>query len=575
MASRRSWCARALLLPALVLGCGGDDLGPRIPAAIVVTPNEPHVPLGQTKQLTATVVDAGGRAIDGQPLSYTSGSPEIITVSAQGLLTAVGSLGTATIEVASGELTTTIEADAVLPPSAIVVEPRTLALQASQSAYLSVTVTNELSEPVSVAVGFASGNPLVATVDGSGLVTAVLNGSTEIVISSAGRADVHVPVTVSQIPTSIRVTPSNLVLAPGQEQPLSAQVLDAFGQLISGAPLGYSSSATGVATVSSAGVVHAVANGSATIFVTSNALSTAVGLFVGDAPSGTVLATVALEGAPWGARVVGNRFFVTGTGGRLYGGQGTPFSFPSALTLNGLTLDVAVNAAGTRAYVASVTDALGAQGVGVVDLAAQSVIEVLYPSSPNSVLAVALTPDESALFIGTGSGVEKIDLATKAATPVPGVAASVTAFSRHPTQPWLYGNVGYGLVAEIDRETGMVLRTFDPIALGSTGAVQGTAISLDATRLYAAVENGDLLSWDLATGAGAERLTAGGGFGMAVSPDNALLYVAHGSAVLLVDRASLTLLKTLVVGGSVRRVAVRPDGVALAANEAGWVDFIK
>jgi hypothetical protein len=27
--------------------------------------------------------------------------------------------------------------------------------------------------------------------------------------------------------------------------------------------------------------------------------------------------------------------------------------------------------------------------------------------------------------------------------------------------------------------------------------------------------------------------------------------------------------------GSVRRIAVRPDGVAMAANEAGWVDFIK
>ncbi len=134
--------------------------------------------------------------------------------------------------------------------------------------------------------------------------------------------------------------------------------------------------------------------------------------------------------------------------------------------------------------------------------------------------------------------------------------------------------MGYGQVVEIDSETGDVLRTFNQ-AGPNFGVVQSTAVSPDGTRLYAALESGDLLSWDLGTGALGPRLTNGGGFGLAVSPDGEVLYVARGADVLMVDRASLVLLKTVPVGGFVRRIAVRFDGVAIAANDNGWVDFIK
>ena len=45
---------------AVVLACG-DDLGPRIPAAIAVTPEAPQVPVAGTLQLAATVVDESGQ----------------------------------------------------------------------------------------------------------------------------------------------------------------------------------------------------------------------------------------------------------------------------------------------------------------------------------------------------------------------------------------------------------------------------------------------------------------------------------------------------------------------------------
>jgi len=577
MAPRRSWCVRALLLPALLLGCGGEDtVGPRVPASIVIVPNEPKVPLGGTTQLTATVVDAAGRAIPDQPLAFTSGSPEIITVSSRGLLTALGVLGTAHIEVASGQLTASVDAVAVLPPSAIIVQPRTLEVQLGQTVALGVLVTNELSEVVFAPVTFRSTNPTVASVDQFGSVTGVKNGTATVVVSSDGRQDVTVPVTVAQIPTTLQVTPANLVLSAGEDQALTGRVLDALGQVIPGATIHYASSATGVVTVSSAGAVHAVADGSAVITATSGALSATVSVFVGDVPPGTVVATVELAGGPWGARVFGDRFFVTGISGQLYGGEGTANTFPTAVDVTGQTLDVAVNAAGTRAYVASSNDADG-EGIAVVDLATGSRLDVLHLTDAfTSVFAVALSPDESALFVGTGSAVERVTIATGDHSPVTGLVGSVTAFSRHPTEPKLYGNLGYTKVVEIDMETSSALRTFDPADFGiAFGTVQATAVSPDGKRLYAEIEGGDLLSWNLETGAPDLKLANGGGFGLAISPDGKVLYSGNGGSVLLVDPGSLTLLKTVEVGGFVRRVAVRADGTAIAANEGGWVSFIK
>jgi len=577
MAPRRSWCVRALLLPALLAACSGgeDEVGPRVPASIVVVPNEPKVPLGGTTQLTATVVDAAGRAIPDQPLTFVSGSPEVITVSARGLLTAVDWLGSAHIEVASGQLTASVDADAVFPPSAILVQPHTLELQLGQVLALTILVTNELSDVIAAPVTFQSSNPTVASVDQFGSVTGVKNGTATITVSSDGRDDVEVPVTVAQIPTTLQVTPSNLILSAGDNQTLTSRVLDALGQVIPGKVVSYASSATGVATVSSAGVVHAVANGSAVITATSGDLSATVGVFVGDVPPGTVVATVEVASGPWGARVFGNRFFVTGISGVLNGGEGAPYTFPTSIFVGGQTLDVAVNAAGTRAYVASTTDAEG-EGVAVVDLGTGTVLDVLHLTDAfTNDLAVELSPDESVLFVGTGAGVERVTLATGDHRAVTGVVGSVTAFSRHPTEPKLYGNMAYSQVVEIDMETAAALRTFDPADFGVSGTVQATAVSPDGKRLYAETESGDLMSWNLETGEPDLKLANGGGFGLAISPDGKVLYVGRNDTVLMVDPGSLILLKTVNVGGGVRRVAVRADGTAIAANESGWVNFIR
>ena len=571
---RHSWCARVLLcLPAPLAACGGD-LGPRIPASIIIVPNEPKVPLGGTRQLTATVVDAAGRATDGEPLTFESDNTDVITVSATGLLEAVGPLGFARISVTSGELTAGVVAQTVLPPSALLVQPKELALQASEVAQLFVTVTDEDGQPINATITYSSSNGNVVTVDGFGFVTAQATGTATITVSAPDRTPVEVPVTVDQVPTTIQVTPTSVVLQAGGVQPLTVRVRDAFGALIPNAAIGFSSGDAAVASVSIGGLVRGEADGSTIIKVTSGALSTTVGTFVGDVPPGVILEHVELEGSTWGVRTKGDRYLVTSPSAFLHAGQGTGFGFSESIPVAGLTLDVDLLGSANWAYVVSAQNPGFAEAVAVVDLDAGQVIDFVEAGGQN-LYAVAISPDEEYLFVGTGSGAERISLTTGEITVLGGVSGSITTWSRHPTLPRLYGNMNYTAVVEIDSENGSVLRTFNLPGGTPFAFVQSTAVSPDGTMLYAALEDSDLISWNLETGASGPRLASGGGFGLAVSPDGKVLYVARGAEVLLVDRASLTRLKAVQVGGSTRRIGVRADGVAVAANEGGWVDFIK
>ena len=215
-------------------------------------------------------------------------------------------------------------------------------------------------------------------------------------------------------------------------------------------------------------------------------------------------------------------------------------------------------------------------GIKVVDLTTGTVIDLLPGAGTGTMLAVALSPDESQLFVGTESGVERITLATRAAAIVDGVIGGVTAFSRHPTAPLLYGNMGDTSVVEIDTESGTAVRTFTlPKQACCVHISQGTVVAPDGSRVYAVLDASDLVSWDLATGAPGPRLVGGGGVGLALSPDGRLFYVGRSGAVLIVDRASLAVLRRVEVGGFARWVAVRSDGMAIAANDGGYVSFIK
>jgi uncharacterized protein YjdB len=559
---------RVLLASAVLLACG-EDLGPRIPAAIVIVPNAPRIPSGESRQLTATVVDAAGREIDGVLVTFHSTDTTIVTVNAAGLLTAVGPLGSAIIAAAAGELTGQIEAEVVLAPSAVLVTPASLELNRGESAYLSVIVTDEDSEIVpNPVLTFQTSNPVVASVSQFGLVTTGSQLGTATITVASGERQREVTVTVAQIPTSLTLAPTNIVLAAGGTRQVAATVLDRAGTPIAGAAISWSSSDAGVVTVSSTGLVRSVGpEGSANIIAASGVLSASVGVFVGEAPAGTILATVPVDWA-WGVTVTeGGRYLVATSNNRLVTGTLPDFAFPVTIPVNTTALDVVANQAATRAYVAGGSDG-STFGIGVVDLATNTMVDVL-PVPQGMPLAVALSADESKVIVGTDIGFVVVNIASKTAEAATSTGP-INTITRHPTQPLLYATVYGSAVLEINAQTGALSRTF---AIG--GAAQGNAVSPDGTRLYVADEYGGVIHVrNLETGAAEPSFTSTGGFGMAISPGGEFLYLAAGAEVRIVDRASGTLVRTVSVGGNARRIAFSSGGVAVVTNESGWVDFV-
>jgi hypothetical protein len=135
-----------VLAPALLAACG--DQGPDAPAALVVTPAAARVPMGGTFQLAVAVVNADGRAIEGEQVTFESAEPEVVAVTDDGLLTSVGSLDTVTVTATSGDLTAEVEALVVPPPSSFLVIPRELTLAAGETAQLYIVVTDEHGDSI-------------------------------------------------------------------------------------------------------------------------------------------------------------------------------------------------------------------------------------------------------------------------------------------------------------------------------------------------------------------------------------------------------------------------------------------
>jgi uncharacterized protein YjdB len=154
------------------------------------------------------------------------------------------------------------------------------------TATLSVGATQQLTPTVAPAnatnktVSYSSNNTGVATVNGSGLVTAIASGTAIITVTTqdgAKTATAVITVNTSNVAvTSVSLSPASATLSVGATQQLTPTVLpsNATNKTVS-----YASNNTGVATVNASGLVTAVSNGTATITVTTadgNKTSTAV-----------------------------------------------------------------------------------------------------------------------------------------------------------------------------------------------------------------------------------------------------------------------------------------------------------
>ena len=146
--------------------------------------------IGETVQLTATVLDRNEQPVDGVAVSWISSDTGVATVDDEGLVTAVGN-GSTEITARSGGASASVNVTVMQAAASIVIEPQMATLMAAgETVQLTATVLDRNEQPVAgVAIAWTSSDTGVATVDDEGLVSAVGSGDARITASHGDLTD--------------------------------------------------------------------------------------------------------------------------------------------------------------------------------------------------------------------------------------------------------------------------------------------------------------------------------------------------------------------------------------------------
>ena len=172
----------------LVLSCGEGAVEPTPPpptpvaTGVTVSPAAATLTaLEETARLTAEVRDQNGQVMAGAAVAWASSNAEVTAVDASGLVTAMAN-GNATITATAGSVSGTAALTVAQVVSAVEVSPASDTLVAfGDTVRLTAEATDENGHRVGGAVfSWSSGAARVATVDESGLVTGVAEGTAKI-----------------------------------------------------------------------------------------------------------------------------------------------------------------------------------------------------------------------------------------------------------------------------------------------------------------------------------------------------------------------------------------------------------
>lgn len=258
-------------------------------AQVIVTPASIRVPQGETPLFHAQAVDARNHPVAGAPAPvWTTTDATLATIATDGRATvsasaAPGAMVSAVATV--GTVASTGDGLMTVDPAAIYVETITVSVnlpgtttfsKLNDTSQFSAKATNASGADITTSVTFtwASSAPNVAGVSTGGLVTSLANGNAAIGATSNGVSG-SLGVTVSQVPASVSVATSGggssaSLASLGATASLVATAFDSGNSPIPGAAFTWTSDATSIATVSSAGVVTAVTNGTAHVVARSS-----------------------------------------------------------------------------------------------------------------------------------------------------------------------------------------------------------------------------------------------------------------------------------------------------------------
>lgn len=255
---------------------------------IVVTPTTTTIATGGAVTLTAVVYDNAGRVLT-RKITWSTSAPAIATVSGAGRVTGL-TKGFATISARAEGITGSALVN-VGPPATASVR---LTLQASQIALGATTTATGQALDASGAVipgaliAYNSSQPSVATVNASGVVTAMAEGTTTINAISGGKTASQTLTVIRPVPTTLSIVPAAPGVAQGKTAQLSADIRDQTGRQMTGITVNWSSSTPGVATVSNSGLMTGVSAGTTSITASAAGLSKSATATVTPVPVATV-----------------------------------------------------------------------------------------------------------------------------------------------------------------------------------------------------------------------------------------------------------------------------------------------
>ncbi len=265
-------------------------------STVTVSPDAMMITVGGMFQFTAIATAADGMVIDDVEFTWMSDDTAVATVNETGLVTAVAA-GTAMITatgngVTSRPATVTVEETAPVVASVEIVDAMPLRLEVGDTHQLmAVARTSDGIMVGGVAFEWSSDDKGVATVDSTGLISAVGAGMADITAMTEEATSEPVTVTVAEPPPEvdrIEVMPMSRSIEEGDTQRFTARAYDSDDERITGKSFRWTSSNTSVATVSpssgTATTATGVNVGSTTITATVDGVSGTATLRVTEPP---------------------------------------------------------------------------------------------------------------------------------------------------------------------------------------------------------------------------------------------------------------------------------------------------
>ncbi len=294
--------AAALSFVVALTACGGGDgaSGSAITPPVVeqvgtvlVTTTVTALQVGATASATAELRSSNGNVLAGRAVSWTSSDAAVASISQTGAITGVGA-GAVTVTATSEGRTGSATLNVVpAPVNAVTVSTTSTTVVTERTLQASVVLRDERNVTLTGRdVMWSSSNTAVAVVSNGGVITGVTAGVATIAATAEGKVG-SVELTVVPPPVrTVAVALGQATLSLGSTTSASVTLRDDRNAVLQGRTVAWSSSNASVASVSAAGVVSAVATGTATITAESEGASGSATLTVILPPVAAVVLTI-------------------------------------------------------------------------------------------------------------------------------------------------------------------------------------------------------------------------------------------------------------------------------------------